>query len=621
MLDYYHYTKDPSYNDVVLQALLAKVNLGPNNDYMPPEHADEEGNDDLFFWGHAVLTAAERNFPQPNSNLPSWLDISINVFDQLASRWYTEDCNGGIFWQILETNPNGQTYKNSISNGGFFQLAARLYRITGEQSYLDWANTAWDWMWDHDLIDHDRYRIYDGIGIGNSCTDINYASFTYLSGIILYGATVLHNYTGQAEWTDRSSKLLDGASWFFMDDGIMYEGACEEAETCFNGNADMSTFKGFLARFMWQSAIMMPSLHSQVASWLIPSADAAGDSCSGGESNTKCGMRWYEHSFDGKTGLGPQMCALEAIQGLLADSAAPPLSGDEIRRVSNAQFDAVNPYRADAGMPSEEPEPEPEPEPTPTSTPPPPPPPSTSSEEETTSTSVATSSSSSSTSSSPSSSSSSAKPTMVTPSSSTTPTPTPTPTTSSTTSTSSSSTPTPTISSSSSTSETPTTLSTSTPSTTSEPPTTTSSSTTSDMPTSTRETEPETTESTLQTPRHSSDCTRGDATASAPASVTASTPASHSKSSAIFTESTQISSKTMTTMIPPPHVSSHFPQHNATSSLFCPGSMWKPPTLTSCHPGSPQVTSDPDDESLAGLVSSNILVVMLVALGTALATW
>lgn len=41
------------------------MQTGPNFDYVPPGHAHEEGNDDLGFWGFAVIAAAEMNFPQP----------------------------------------------------------------------------------------------------------------------------------------------------------------------------------------------------------------------------------------------------------------------------------------------------------------------------------------------------------------------------------------------------------------------------------------------------------------------------------------------------------------------------------------------------------------------------
>ncbi|KAM3509414.1 hypothetical protein MY11210_006337 [Beauveria gryllotalpidicola] len=352
MIDYYHVTKDPSYNQVVLDALLAKSNLGPENNYLPPEHADEEGNDDLFFWGNAVLSAAENNFPQPKKDLPSWLDISKNVFKWLESKWDTKHCDGGVFWQILESNPNGLNYKNSISNGGFFQLAARLARATNDDQYIQWAEKIWNWSWDKHLVDHDLYRISDGVDIRDQCTKPNPASYTYLSGIYLYGAAVMANHTGKSEWSDRAEKLLSGSSWFFFSDGdsknVMYEGACEPIDSCFKGNADMSTFKGYLAGLMWKSAVMQPSLHSKVAEWLIPTAKAAAQSCQGGQSNTECGMKWSTGGYDDQKNLGPQMNALGAVQGLLIDSAAPPMQASGIVRNYNATFEAVDPNRTDS---------------------------------------------------------------------------------------------------------------------------------------------------------------------------------------------------------------------------------------------------------------------------------
>ena len=47
MLDYYYYTGDSTYNDVVSEALLWQV--GPLNDYMTPNQTKSEGNDDQGF--------------------------------------------------------------------------------------------------------------------------------------------------------------------------------------------------------------------------------------------------------------------------------------------------------------------------------------------------------------------------------------------------------------------------------------------------------------------------------------------------------------------------------------------------------------------------------------------
>ncbi|KAI8687173.1 hypothetical protein LRP88_13452 [Fusarium phalaenopsidis] len=347
MLDYYHFTGDPSYNDVIIQALLAPTNLGPDHDYMPPEHADEEGNDDLFFWGSAVLSAAERNFPQPNTTLPSWLDISANVFNELVGRWNMSACNGGLLWQIFPENPNGLTYKNSVSNGGFFQLAARLARATGNSTYLDWANKVWDWSWEVGFIDKRNYHVYDGASVLDNCEKTTYHSFTYTSGIYLYGAAVLANYTGKPEWEERSKRLLDGTDWFFSpfdnSTDIMYEAACETVNTC---NWDMSTFKGYLSRFMYQSIQMQPSLKDHVERFLVPSAQAAAKTCTGGKSGRECGMRWWVGGFDGNPGLGQQMCALEVVQGLLLDDLPVPLQGDQIKVVRSTDWNKESRVKA-----------------------------------------------------------------------------------------------------------------------------------------------------------------------------------------------------------------------------------------------------------------------------------
>ncbi|OLN97657.1 Mannan endo-1,6-alpha-mannosidase DCW1-like protein 2 [Colletotrichum chlorophyti] len=327
MMDYYHYTGDPSYNTVLTQALTATVNTGPNHDFMPPEHEFEEGNDDLGFWGFAVMAAAEANLTQPNNGLPSWLQYGVNIFDSLASRWNTTNCGGGLLWQIYESNPNGLNYKNSVSNGGFFQLATRLARATGEDKYIDWANKIWDWSVTVGFIDADL-KVYDGADARDNCTKTNYLSFTYSTGIYLYGTAVLANHTGDAVWKERTAKMLDTVkrdffSPFDNSTNVMYEPACETVNTC---NTDMKTFKGYLSRFLWKSAVMVPEISPIVRELLVPSALAAARICPATPTSVTCGQKWYTGEFDGSEGLGQTMGALEVIQGLLSASAAAPLA-------------------------------------------------------------------------------------------------------------------------------------------------------------------------------------------------------------------------------------------------------------------------------------------------------
>lgn len=101
---------------------------------MPANVTTEEGNDDQAFWAFSAMSAAELNFPNPPKGNPSWLALAQTVFNKQAGRWDMSYCYGGLRWQILFTTP-GYDYKNTISNGAFFQLGARLARYTGKNEY------------------------------------------------------------------------------------------------------------------------------------------------------------------------------------------------------------------------------------------------------------------------------------------------------------------------------------------------------------------------------------------------------------------------------------------------------------------------------------------------------
>ena len=116
------------------------------------------------FWAFSVLDAAELGFPDPpDKDGVSWLGLAQAVFNTQAADWDKGTCGGGLRWQIPKVNP-GYDYKNTMSNGGLFQIAARLARYTGNQTYVDWAEKAMDWLLHSSLIDDhgDSWQIWDG---------------------------------------------------------------------------------------------------------------------------------------------------------------------------------------------------------------------------------------------------------------------------------------------------------------------------------------------------------------------------------------------------------------------------------------------------------------------------
>ncbi|KJZ73895.1 hypothetical protein HIM_06788 [Hirsutella minnesotensis 3608] len=322
LIDYWAWTGDSSYNDEIMQAMQHQV--GVNKDYMPHNVTASLGNDDQGFWGLSAMLAAENKFPDPPSDQPQWLALAQAVFNTQASPdRHDETCGGGLRWQIPFSN-NGYNYKNSIANGCFFNLGARLARYTGNTTFSDWAVKTWDWMEKIGFLDPQTYAIYDGANIGTGCKDINKAQFSYNNGVFAQGAAFMYNLTdGDPKWKERTQKLVTVGLKTFFPNGIAVEPSCENINTC---TTDMLTYKGFVHR--WYSVItqIAPFTADQIKPVLKKSAEAAIKQCNGGALGRQCGFKWASGKYDGKTGAGQEMAVLAAVSSQLIDSAKPPVT-------------------------------------------------------------------------------------------------------------------------------------------------------------------------------------------------------------------------------------------------------------------------------------------------------
>jgi mannan endo-1,6-alpha-mannosidase len=103
----------------------AGTSAGTPADGMPDNQTLAVGNDDQGFWAMAAMLAAEHSFPDPPDTDPGWLVQAQVVFNEYVSRWDSQHCNGGLRSKIFQWNI-GYDYKDSISNGCFFNVAARV---------------------------------------------------------------------------------------------------------------------------------------------------------------------------------------------------------------------------------------------------------------------------------------------------------------------------------------------------------------------------------------------------------------------------------------------------------------------------------------------------------------
>lgn len=339
IVEYWAITGDTTWNDETYQALQHQ--MGDDDDFMPTNQTLTEGNDDQGFWVMAAMTAAEYNFMNPNSTSLAategsvqWLSAVQAAFNEYVWRWQAanDTCGGGLRWQIFTFN-NGYNYKNSISNGCFFNVAARLARYTGNESYSDWAETIYTWMEGVGYIDG-NYNVYDGSSNSGTvnCTDIDKAQWTYNAGIFMHGAAVMYNYTnGSTVWEERVNGLVKRSLTYFFNSStsVIFEPPCEPTDGC---TTDDYSFKGYALKWMALTTQMMASTYDTIMPYLEATAKAAAAQCTGSAAasegnqlvNNACGFDWQTGTYDGTSGVGQQMSAFQAVYVTLIASAPVP---------------------------------------------------------------------------------------------------------------------------------------------------------------------------------------------------------------------------------------------------------------------------------------------------------
>ncbi|KAF8247359.1 mannan endo-1,6-alpha-mannosidase [Wilcoxina mikolae CBS 423.85] len=340
-IEYWAATGDTQYNGIVTEALLHQV--GPDNDYQPPNQTLSLGNDDQAFWAIAVLAAAERGYPDPPKDKPQWLALAQAVFNRQVSRWDDKTCGGGLRWQAVATN-QGYDYKNSVSNGLLFQMGARLARYTGNRTYSDWGFKAYDWSKKSGLLT-DKYTVLDGLHLPD-CQVSSKIMWSYNAGIYMAGAAAMYDYetsnkntSGAAFWQKETTALLQATDepFFNRADGhpnVMRESACEARAPKFDTtptcNIDQRSFKAYLSRFMAYTYQLCPFTRDYIMARLRPSAVAAAQCCNGQPDGDTCGLSWIMGKYDGSTygiargGVGEHMATMELFQSLLIADVVTP---------------------------------------------------------------------------------------------------------------------------------------------------------------------------------------------------------------------------------------------------------------------------------------------------------
>ncbi|CAG8893102.1 unnamed protein product [Penicillium egyptiacum] len=326
LIQYWYLTGDSQFNDAIQEGMYWQK--GDDNDFFPSNYSQYLGNDDQVFWGLAAMTAGELNFPEREGE-PSWISLAEGVFNGQIPRWDMTACGGGLRWQIWPYQ-DGYNLKNAISNGGLFQLSARLALYTKNATYAEWAEKIWDWSHSTPLL-RKTWVIADTTTNAANCKDHGDHQWTYNYATYISGAGYMHNYARlfptngtESKWLEGITGLIKTSDQFFPESGgkqIISDITCEPINKC---DRNQKTFKTYFTSWLGFMSLIVPSnVTSEIMGKFKASAVAAGQQCSGGSDGKHCGIRWTKKSeWDGTIGLEQQMSVLGVLNAVLVPFAA-----------------------------------------------------------------------------------------------------------------------------------------------------------------------------------------------------------------------------------------------------------------------------------------------------------
>ncbi|KAF2435582.1 glycoside hydrolase [Tothia fuscella] len=300
LIDYWALTGDSSFNPQVQKAILSQAKGSLT--FVPSARQSKASFSDQAIWALAALSAYEQKFPAGASE--SYLLMATSVFDQQAERWDNTTCDGGFNSTITQTMfPQGQ--KDALSVGSFFQLAARLAFNTQNNTYVQWADRAYNWAVKVGIVNERSYDVYEGTEAVSNCSPetLSHTQWSVNAATFLYGSALLYNVTYTQTWISRTQGSFTSLNNSFFPKGVVREPVCDSS-SC---TTSRRTYNAMLMRWLARTAISAPFLTATIQSMMDQSAESVIRGCDG---DTTC-------SVDGKTGLSEQLIALDAVLALL----------------------------------------------------------------------------------------------------------------------------------------------------------------------------------------------------------------------------------------------------------------------------------------------------------------
>jgi len=191
--------------------------------------------DDSEWWGLTWLQAYDLTHD------PKYLNEAVIIGNYVQGYWDPSTCGGGVWWDAEKT------YKNSVTNGLYIRLTAELHnRIPGDTSWLNRAQTGWNWYTASGLVNSSGL-VNDGLTA--DCKNNGGTVWSYNQGAAIGAGLELGRATHDPKVLATVRRLADAAITLpaLVSDGVLTE-SCDSLDKTCDDNGKQ--FKGVFMRYL-----------------------------------------------------------------------------------------------------------------------------------------------------------------------------------------------------------------------------------------------------------------------------------------------------------------------------------------------------------------------------------
>lgn len=144
---------------------------------------------------------------------PAAVKKARQIFALVVSGWDTDATHaapGGVFWSQLP----GNTDRNTVSNMPAAALGLRLFQLTGQRSYFDWAKRMYDWT--NENLQQPNGLFSDHLSITGT---VEPTVWSYNQGVPIGVNVMLYQITHDSRYIGEAERIAAAASSYFGTDG------------------------------------------------------------------------------------------------------------------------------------------------------------------------------------------------------------------------------------------------------------------------------------------------------------------------------------------------------------------------------------------------------------------